>query len=310
MMSKVVLVIIFNHKYDKNIPILEKIYKGRFSNILYIVPFYTGDRKDVIPVYENSIYFQGYISQALKTFYNRDFEHYFFIGDDLILNPLINENNYKEHLKLNRETSFLPGFIPLHNCRPWARISEAYEYSLNKRGVEVKSELPTYMEALDAFKKLNLEIEPVTYSYVYEDWHKSTKKTRKDSIKWWYRSIKHAIKKTKLELSYPLIGSYSDIIVVSADVIQKFCHYSGVFAATDLFVEIAIPTALVLATSQIITEKDLDLKGKALWSVKELAELDVYDLDFDRLLSEFPANYIYLHPVKLSKWRSVAFAAQ
>ncbi|HEX8332272.1 MAG TPA: hypothetical protein VF622_06595, partial [Segetibacter sp.] len=166
MESKVLLVIIFNHKYDKNIPILEKIYQSRFSNIVYIVPFYTGDRKDVIPVYESSFYFQGYISQALKEFYNTRFEHYIFIGDDLILNPVINQTNYKKHLKLGNHTSFIPNFVPLHNCWPWLRIREAYEYNPNKSGVEATNELPTYEEALNAFKKFNLKIQPVPYSYI------------------------------------------------------------------------------------------------------------------------------------------------
>jgi hypothetical protein len=54
-------------------------------------------------------------------------------------------------------------------------------------------------------------------------------------------------------------------VVVSEEAVRKFCHYCGVFAATKLFVEIGLPTALLLATSEIITEEDIELKGKALW---------------------------------------------
>ncbi len=58
-MSKIALVIIYNHQYNKNIDILERIYKGRFSHIYHLIPFYQGDKENVIPVYDASLYFQG-----------------------------------------------------------------------------------------------------------------------------------------------------------------------------------------------------------------------------------------------------------
>ena len=116
-MNKVALVIIYNHKYNKNIEILERIYKDRFSNIYHLVPFYNGDNPNVIPVYENSWYFQGYISQGFKSYFKEEYTHYFFVADDLILNPKINENNYAEHLKLNSNTCFIPYLFNLNDPR-------------------------------------------------------------------------------------------------------------------------------------------------------------------------------------------------
>ena len=78
-MNKVALIIIYNHKFDRNIDILENIYKDRFSNIYHLVPFYTGDKSNVISVYENSHYFQGYVAQGFKSYFKEEFEHYFFI---------------------------------------------------------------------------------------------------------------------------------------------------------------------------------------------------------------------------------------
>jgi len=91
MQTKIVLIIIFNHRYDDNLEKLDRIYKNRFSNVYYIMPFYDGPRLDVIPVYENSFCFQGYVAQALASFYMRDCTHYVFIGDDLLLNPNLNQ---------------------------------------------------------------------------------------------------------------------------------------------------------------------------------------------------------------------------
>lgn len=77
-MSEVALIVIYNHQYNKNIDSVEKIYKGRFSNIYHLMPFYEGDKANVIPVCENSFYFQGYISQGYNTFFKEKYAHYFF----------------------------------------------------------------------------------------------------------------------------------------------------------------------------------------------------------------------------------------
>jgi len=304
MTSKVALVIIFNHKYDKNIPILERMYKGRFSNIFYLVPFYTGDRKDVIAVYENSYHFQGYIAQGFKHFYSEHFEHFFFIGDDLILNPAINENNYKEHLSLERDFSFMPEFIIPNEQVRWDRVKDAFEYDTKQPGVEIVRELPEEKLALETLRTLTKkQIEPLQFKYIYPNPGFSFKqKEFRKYLKWWYTKLKHGIKGTKFNLKYPLLGSYSDILVVSSDAIKQFCHYCGVFAATNLHVELAIPTALALSTANIVIEKDLKWQGKALWG-EDLQELNKYNYSLDKLFNEFPPLYLYLHPIKLSKWK-------
>lgn len=105
-------------------------------------------------------------------------------------------------------------------------------------------------------------------------------------------------------LSYPIVGSYSDVFVVSSESIKLFCHYCGVFAATKLFVEVALPTSLVLSAKEIVTENNLKFQGKALWTKEQYKELDKYDSSLKKLLGEFPSNYLYLHPIKLSKWNT------
>jgi len=111
--------------------------------------------------------------------------------------------------------------------------------------------------------------------------------------------------KKKYFLSYPIVGSYSDICVVSSDAIKEFCHYCGVFAATRLFVEMALPTALVLSAKKIVTEKELELQGKVLCSQQDRKELvDKYSNSLQKLIVDFPTNYLYLHPVKLSQWNT------
>jgi hypothetical protein len=42
METKVALLVIYNHRYDKNITRVEALYKKRFSHIYHVVPFYDG----------------------------------------------------------------------------------------------------------------------------------------------------------------------------------------------------------------------------------------------------------------------------
>ncbi|WP_294324276.1 hypothetical protein [uncultured Chryseobacterium sp.] len=315
-MGKVALIIIYNHKFDKNIDIVENLYKNRFSEIYHLVPFYDGDKSNVIPVYENSHYFQGYVAQGFKSYFKEKYEHYFFIGDDLILNPQINENNYTEHLKLNNSTCFLPGFIYLHDKKSlWGRVQDAFKYNINLSGVEIKNELPTYDDAVSSFKKLGLEVKPVSFDLIHKKPNSIfsfAKKVIRDKT----YIFKYLINKN-YNLPYPMVGSYSDIFVVSADSIRLFTHYCGVFAATNLFVEIGLPTAMVLSAKKIITEKELQFQGKALWpdgyarmdgsseyAKDDYKELEKFNYSLKELIEKFPENYLYLHPIKLSKWNT------
>jgi hypothetical protein len=307
MNKKVALIVIYTHRYDKNIPIVEKIYKDRFSHIFHLVPFYNGGKSNVIPVYEHAHRFQGYITQGLNHFYDKDFQHYFFINDDLILNPVINEDNYQEHLRLGPDDSFFPEFISLHELKPgqvWKRVKDGYEYRTKQFGCEFINELPSYEEALASFKKVGLTIEPLTFDQIYHNEKLSISALpKKGYIRKQIRQIKH--KNTEFHLKYPLVGGYSDTLVVSGSVIKKFAHYSGIFAASCLFHELALTTALVLSTPNIKLEKDLKLQGKAFWTDEELkTELAPFGNSMTKLLENFPPGYLYLHPIKLSQWKS------
>ncbi len=302
----VALIIIYNHQYNKNIEILEKLYADRFNFIYHIVPFYSGTKPNVISVYENSFYFQGYVAQGLKFFLKDQFEHYFFIADDLILNPIVSQFNYKHYLQLTNKTSFLPGILNFHDeTNFWSRIKEAFVYRINAAGIEAENQLPSTTEALDKFSRFGIFFKPIKYTQVY--------RRPEFLFSFWsavrnVRYLKHKLKevffKQDYNLSYPLVGGYSDIFIVSSSSIKDFCHYCGVFAATNLHVEIAIPTAMVLAAEKIVTEKDLILQGRALWTKEDLKILDKYNFDLNQLLSDFPKNHLYIHPVKLSKWKT------
>ena len=305
MNKKVALVVIYTHRYDKNIPIIEKIYGDKFSHIFHIVPFYNGDKSNVITVYEHSHRYEGYIMQALNHFYDKDFEHYFFISDDIIVNPVINEHNFQEHLNLGPDDSFLCEFITLHERAPghkWKRVRDAYEYQTKPFGCEFINELPPYDEALALFNRVGLSIKPLNFDQIYYNERFSVSMLhKKDYIKKILRQIKH--RNTKFQLRYPLVGGYSDLFAVSGTTIKQFARYCGIFAASNLFHELAIITAMVLATPNIRLGKDIKLQGKALWTDEEMGELTPFSNNLTKLMDNFPPGYLFLHPVKLSQWK-------
>lgn len=250
MENNIALIIIFNHRYDNNIEKLEAIYKGRFKNIYYLIPFYDGNKSNVIPVYENSYFYQGYIAQGYTSYFKEEYSHYFFVADDMILNPVINENNFMHHLKLNETSCFIPELLSLHKIHGSANTRYAFNYTIKRWGVEAVNEIPSYEEVMVAFDKFSLQVKPLSYNQAFE----------KQNI---YEKIKGLIKvgigkkkpiKKFYDLSYPLVNAFSDMLVITKKTIKKFSHYCGVFAATELFVEMAIPTALVFTAEAISTE--------------------------------------------------------
>ncbi len=295
----VTLVILFNHQYNHNLPKLRQLYAARFSSIQFIVPFYTGTDDDVIAVYEHSFQFQGYIAQATRQLLQLAATHYLIIGDDVLLHPSINEHTYSKHFGLvSSHTNFVPSLTPIHTItRNWQPMLNALQLNRSLKGVEVTHILPSYEQAIALFQAQNL---------VFRN-----KASFKASFSG--KNIVHLIptlikkklaKKPLLRYDYPLAMSYSDVLVVSSGTLPLFAQYCGIWASLGLFVEFAIPTALILAsTSTIITEAQLPQKGLTLWHAQDEAILHPYKHSLEALQQHFNADWLYIHPIKLSKWK-------
>jgi hypothetical protein len=306
-MSRVVLVVIYNHRLDANIDRVERIYADRFSDIVHLMPFYDGDRRNVVPVYGSSYHFHGFVAQGFRAYQRPHAEHYLFVADDLLLNPVVNEDNCHAHLQLGANTCFVPGFYAYHAITGgvWERVEEAFKWQPETVGLQTAGLLPSYEEALARFRAHGYDVRPLRFSQIWElprglaAWCRTL--GRRPGLV--LRAAGSALLRRRYFLAYPLIGGYSDTFAISAEAIGRFAHYCGVLAAQRLFVEHAIPTAALLAAREIRTERQLDLRGKALWSPVQLAELDPYQGSLRALLTGFPPGYLYLHPIKLSRWR-------
>lgn len=290
MTARVALLIIYNHRYDKNIDRIEKLYTKRFSYIYHVMPFYDGKEENVIPVFESSYCFSGYIAQAYGYLRKKGFTHFFIIADDMILNPVINEFSIWTELGICYDDSYIDELICFQHGgkRWWRRIIDALDYTPNQLGIELKGILPSKEEAERRFDFHGLPYTPIPRKELLRN-------PRKKDF------FKMLVKNNKLQ--YPLVRAYSDILLLPLDIMPKFTLYCGAFAATKLFVEMAIPTALVLSANNIKTGKDIKLEPGAMWTQEDLKILESYSLQLDKLLNDFPSEKLYLHPIKLSQWK-------
>lgn len=302
-MTHICLVIIYNHRFEKNIDILERIYKERFAAIYHLVPFYEGRKKNVIPVYESSFQFQGYVSQGLRYFYSEKYTHYLFIGDDLLLNPCINQNNLFNIFKITDMASYIPETCPLGGGLPWnykVRHFNAFKSFNEYTGTNFKNEI---MPKSDAFAKV------IKLNYTEGDFRLEYKQlfngimNKKELLDFVILHPKHVLKLFRgIDMPYPFFGGYSDIFMLHKDDIIILAKVFGVFAAIRLFVEIAIPTAMELNCKNLQKRRGKDV-GKVMWEEEEVNQLEKqYSNSLTELFNNWPSNCNYIHPVKLSRW--------
>ncbi|MDD9807123.1 MAG: hypothetical protein OXU34_02450 [Gammaproteobacteria bacterium] len=318
MSGKTALIVIYNHHpHAENIPVVEKMYGKRFSDIYHLVPVAPGfapvEREggpNVIGVHGKSFYFHGWMAQGLRHYFRDEYTHYFFIHDDLILNPGISEDNFRQHLGLERDdTAFTTNFYTLHQRLEWDYAPEAYRFSGR---IEP---LPSFDEALKRFSAHGLEIRPLALHrslltrgvYMppppdYSLRRQFIAQTRR--LKLVLRRLRRlaAWPAGERKLAYPLVGGYPDMVVVPAASIGEFCRYCAAFAEAGLFVAIAMPTALALSCKKINTHEDIPLWGWHYWPHESWGALrSRYDeRKLDNLLENFPEECLFMHPVKLS----------
>lgn len=316
-MTNIALLVLYNHRYDKNISRVETLYKGKFKHVFHIMPFYDGDKENVIPVYESSYYFQSYIAQAYHHLKERGFTHYFVVADDMILNPLLDEDNLFDITGITKEQCYVYDIREVYDCYQLFYVFN--KYKKEQRGVEVNNILPSKDEAALLFKKNGLKTTPLSWHYMLRiSWYMFKEKRLRAAC----RAIRDLLfGKNKME--YPIVWGFSDILLLTEDVMPKFVTYCGAFAATRLFVEFAIPTALVFSSDNIVTDSSINLHGvtqlysreqirqsEKIWATKKrpmVLEVESFTYQNNKclsnLLSNFPKDIFFIHPIKLSQWK-------
>jgi len=300
-MENTCLVIIFNHRYNNNICKLRKIYGERFSKILFLVPFYQGEEEDVIPVYESSYEFSGYLIQAYPKLMECDADFFLFLGDDCILNPIVNEKNVVSEFQLSDKELFIPSVVRL-NCQgnfSWIHARRAPEAFVSK-AVEWKRELPEYREALERFGKFfKCKIdEEYTDSFFSGKLKNEDEATHFKAISEFLR-----LNGNSRNIIYPLAWGYVDIFIIKRTRLFSLARVNGIFSAMNLFVEIAFPTSVVIEflRENVCMLNDLEnYSCKVVWSREEKEKLQRNYKSIEDLMKEWHENILFMHPIKLS----------
>jgi hypothetical protein len=101
-----------------------------------------------------------------------------------------------------------------------------------------------------------------------------------------------------------MVMGYSDLIIVPQAAMAQFCHICGVFAAMRLFAEVAIPTAMALSCERVVRRPDVGRPTLEIWSEPQVEELcRKADYQIDRVFPTLGSDLLYVHPIKLSKWK-------
>ena len=111
------------------------------------------------------------------------------------------------------------------------------------------------------------------------------------------------------KLAYPLAFAYNDIFIMPHNSMNRFVTHCGVFAAYKLWVEIAIPTSIVLAADNILQATNLKYRMISHYTAP-YDEADKLPVAFpiedkhlnclESIVKHWPDNYAYMHPIKLS----------
>lgn len=309
---KLCLLIVFNHRFDKNLPKLDWLYRSRFRHIRYLVPFYRGDRTDVIPVHYSSYQYQGFFRQAWDRLRGEGFTHFVVVADDMLLNPVLNDENLISELEVQPGQGYF-GIIEPFSERglSWFAAGSSLVAVAGTNGMHWEPDLPAAEAA-----RANLEAKgyPVGGRLGWHNFRTGGTPRVKGFFQFLFYLMLRARKRRStpetrlLDLPYPLLSGNADFMVIPAEHMEKFCHYCSVFAAMGVFVEVGAPTALALACSHVVQAKNID------WIARDYcvgfrthAEADAFytahDYDLEKLMGGFGAKDLMLHPIKISRWK-------
>jgi len=302
---KTTLVIIFNHRFDRNLPVLRKLYGDRFDRVLFLVPFYDGTDADVVPVYYGSHEFGGFVFNARERLLRDPSDYYVFAGDDLILRPDF-DREVEKHLSLTSGAGYIKRLTPMTQLSyTWAHTLSAMDV-LYLGAFNWREFLPPREAFLEKYKSLGIE---------YPDFSPANllpyrkPRNRREIQRWLRRVWLYYASPDKRAPILPLLESYADFFVVPGDSLELFARMNGILAATKIHAELAIPTALAMACPLVKTEQEISMKGVELWRPWERESVEKeFNKNLDRLLAEFPQRALYIHPVKLSGWKTERFS--
>ena len=292
----VCICVVFNHPFVANIPLLRRLYAGRFSTVRFLVPFQLSDDDDILTVYRGSFGHCAYAIEHIPALESLNCDHYVFVHDDVLLSPYLNEGNIRERLGLRPNEGWVGAIRPTPpDIGEWGyqlgSVWRLIEPRSPLSGVGLDSlaatlrHLPPASEA--ARKAATYGIPPVT-SFHYDGGFP-------------FGGLGHPVAEAlfarygpTIEIPYPIAcsGPDADFLIVPRKGLREYLHVAAVLATAGLFVEMAAPTALYLTCDHVRTCADVAMYAE--WSLRMIWPRDA----LSRLLER--PELISVHPVKLS----------
>lgn len=320
---KLCLIIVFNHRFDRNLPRLRDYYAGRFAKIVFLMPFaddLEAVEEDVISVHHGSFLFQGYFGEARKRLAEVVCDGYVVIGDDLLLNPTLTENNLHERMGIKPTDGYTKSLASLYDAPlSWSRTRTTFRAFFSD-SLEWQRLLPSREEAFKKSERYGIRHSSLGLRNFESPFSRKGLSSISTAVGW-FAERNHARRLFRASpdgVPYPAFYGYSDFLIVPKAAWNSFGLYCEATAAMQLFVEAALPLALVLACDHVETElaygtlfdaqsptRRLPMKGVELqWNEHDRQNFESrYNLSLTRLIREFPEDVLYFHPVKLSKWK-------
>lgn len=300
--------VLFNHPFSKNIPILREVYRERFDDVIFVQPLEKSNDVDVFTSYRGPFCFHGMIVDVARTLLEKRSDYYLFIHDDVFLNPLYDAENLFECLGIPGNGAFIPAVCPIEgDVTSWGWTSSVLWklfYPKNKlSGSGIERPLQFFPDGNkmreEIMKKYQFKFSDVTYDrnvalpesiiFGQNPYSITTERMILDGL------FEKAKNSNSTSLPFPFFRGMSDFFAVDAETLEKIIPLLGVMAAAQLFVEVAIPTALIVAANRVKRSIEVGLKVDWRWGTERDA------LDFESMAMRFHEDLLFVHPVKLSK---------
>ena len=310
MQSKVGICFIFNHPFPGQIPIIKKLYEGRFSKMLFLVPYFEDDEdEDVYTVYHGAFSFDAMVVDARHRIKEKfkDCSHLLFVHNDLLISGRFNETTTADILNL-ANGPFIAHMSKLGGTAfDWvwkSTLPHKWRFPMDQflgTGAEKAREYFPTRASIDYYCKLaGFDAAP---SQLARDDERVKERYQNQFIhEQIYTNPQHTGESGAFDLEYPLFVGYSDIFAVPMDDFDKWVRNLGVLSSMRVFPEIAIPTSLVWSFGPVSTQGKLGLKTAILWQDRHLTD------DINWVIEKFDEGLDYIHPVKYEQYDAGAYS--
>lgn len=207
-------------------------------------------------------------------------------------------------LKIENKVVFITNMMQLNSKGMfyWNHSRFSSNPFRKKQQTQWEGSIPDYQIALKRFQEFFGENYPEEYTkdFFVEDSTIDISNNHKKEINKFIR-----LNGGDLKIPYPMAKGYSDIFVIKKEVLFPIARLCGVFSAMNMFAEIALPTAIVLTVNRkdITLLNDTEFEKYTEWGEERGKLEEQYQYDFRLLCEKWKKKNLYMHPIKLSKWK-------